>query len=822
MEFFNQTYVALRGPTGVVQTPADTISKLSDRLSPATLLADRRAAVLSLKGLSRDCKEDVGSFALPGLIDVLTNDAEVDADIGKAVLETLNILCDTEDTGNSAKALGFKHTDIVLANERATHVLLSLLKENNFYNRYTALQFLSTLLHNRRQLVQSYFLTAPAGPGGIIGVLDDKREIIRNEVISVLQSLVSQSAEIQKVLIFEGAFEKFFNIITQENGIDGGVVAQGALTCIDSLLRFNSSNQSYFKETPLFPLLTQLLQYPMALKLSETAPQDFALQFWDDQKLANASLVVGILGIFVGSKSSGAEVINISRCFLEIALASNAPTPLKVQVLHSLPPAIHSALSGIAITPYMPVPETNGEEWDRLEPASILDVLVELALHGEYNGQDGAKRTKDGLELRVSAAVVFENFVRNEDTRLAIIQAMAPSEGHQASKSITPLLHALTLPLASSATLDPANVTSTQMATFLFAHLLRSSPRTKDLARLIMPQPAPPTQSSFFVPADGGSAPPDDDLDSDPPQSLLQTLSEHLSLALLARSRPDTSDQELREWDRVLVAYTSLLSQWLWEDPKSVRDFLDAGGLSVLVEGIHQASEVDSFIPGLCVFLLGICYEFNREPGEITRNTIHPILGRLGIDSLIGQLTRFREDPRFRSVGPDLVVISHSASTIPVPNETGRDDAEVWFDWAFVDFWKSNYYAVQRAFSTDPSQLSTSTSGPSAESAMLIASLRDAIRKQSEEMDILRNQLKAVAMSKDKEISDLQSELSDVKTQLKNANDKRKEVEKEQEDLLVLLDETTSKRTRDKAKLKEAGLEVSEDEDEDDEDEDDE
>jgi len=37
-------------------------------------------------------------------------------------------------------------------------------------------------------------------------------------------------------------------------------------------------------------------------------------------------------------------------------------------------------------------------------------------------------------------------------------------------------------------------------------------------------------------------------------------------------------------------------------------------------------------------------------------------------------------------------------------------------------------------------------------------------------------------------------------------------MEKEQEDLLVLLDEVTSKRRRDKARLKDAGHEVSEDE----------
>lgn len=40
-------------------------------------------------------------------------------------------------------------------------------------------------------------------------------------------------------------------------------------------------------------------------------------------------------------------------------------------------------------------------------------------------------------------------------------------------------------------------------------------------------------------------------------------------------------------------------------------------------------------------------------------------------------------------------------------------------------------------------------------------------------------------------------------------------MEKEQEDLLVLLDEMSSKRKKDKARLREAGLDVSEDEAED-------
>ena len=39
-----------------------------------------------------------------------------------------------------------------------------------------------------------------------------------------------------------------------------------------------------------------------------------------------------------------------------------------------------------------------------------------------------------------------------------------------------------------------------------------------------------------------------------------------------------------------------------------------------LVEPIAQPIEAsDGLIPSLCAFLLGTCYEFNREPGEITR-----------------------------------------------------------------------------------------------------------------------------------------------------------------------------------------------------------
>jgi intracellular protein transport protein USO1 len=89
----------------------------------------------------------------------------------------------------------------------------------------------------------------------------------------------------------------------------------------------------------------------------------------------------------------------------------------------------------------------------------------------------------------------------------------------------------------------------------------------------------------FFVPADGTAPPPPPpapEPEDEEPQSLLQILSEHLSLAFLSRARADSSDRETREWDRLIVAYACLLTEWLWEDPKSVRDFLEAGAITMV------------------------------------------------------------------------------------------------------------------------------------------------------------------------------------------------------------------------------------------------
>jgi hypothetical protein len=54
MNILAASYSALKGPRGQAQTGREVVERLAERLASATLLEDRRAAVLGLKGLARD------------------------------------------------------------------------------------------------------------------------------------------------------------------------------------------------------------------------------------------------------------------------------------------------------------------------------------------------------------------------------------------------------------------------------------------------------------------------------------------------------------------------------------------------------------------------------------------------------------------------------------------------------------------------------------------------------------------------------------------------------------------------------------------------
>lgn len=97
------------------------------------------------------------------------------------------------------------------------------------------------------------------------------------------------------------------------------------------------------------------------------------------------------------------------RLLTELGIASNAPTFLKSQALTLLSGYLQPPPLFRPIVPYNPVPDTNDEEWDRLEPCRGIDLLVLTTVDGEYGGIGKILPTdKESMNLRGIALSVFD------------------------------------------------------------------------------------------------------------------------------------------------------------------------------------------------------------------------------------------------------------------------------------------------------------------------------------------------------------------------------------------------------------------------------
>ena len=91
------------------QNAPTTIDNLSGRLQSATLLEDRRAAILGLRSFAKEYPASVASGALRNLIGCLNKDVE-DVDTTKVILETLLMLFNPDESSvgvDQQRILGF-------------------------------------------------------------------------------------------------------------------------------------------------------------------------------------------------------------------------------------------------------------------------------------------------------------------------------------------------------------------------------------------------------------------------------------------------------------------------------------------------------------------------------------------------------------------------------------------------------------------------------------------------------------------------------------------------------------------------------------------
>ncbi|KAG0342041.1 hypothetical protein BG004_005776 [Podila humilis] len=844
MNFLASGFNALKGQKGQHQTGSETIDRLCDRIEHATLLEDRRASVVALKACSRDHKRDIGARGVKVLSKVLKQDY-MDVDICKAVLEILTILCQADPNHDDSQEFALDMSKAILEDAENVATLLDILEEYDFYVRFNVVSLLALLVLNDTPRLQECILTSPVGMSRLMALLDDRREIIRNEGLLLLISLTESNADLQKIVAFENAFERLLAIIDEEGALAGGIIVQDCLQLVQNLLRHNVSNQNYFRETSCIQRIPDLFNSDT---VDENGRHDPSLKDeWSDQKGNNMIMVLELIRVLVVPDHSNtpANQKSMYQCgilplLVDLSLSSNAPQRVKASSLYALAELIRlcklnqEGFSKSVIIPAYPPPPpslpTAAEEMRNAGFSPPTRTSAQLSRTSFQSGRGSAmghrhqqqQQPRDRCpaivevvaiavgtypgctySVRAAATCLFQCFVlNNPDTQLVLATTLnAPPDDNPNTLASEKPQSPGTLLLGAlqgwqdddseESTVDPYN---SWFATVLFSHILQNNARAKAIALAI----------TFG-----------DEENGEDPVSLIHAITAALMVAV--KGHADV---------RVPLGYLALLCTWCHESPKSIKDFLSEGAhLQFLIELISPGSKEDLMMQGLAAFLLGICYEFNWEADAlITRATIQPIiLSRIGLDHFAACIARVRESKPFKSAVPYMVVLPSEEGSGRLPG--------LYFDYAFVEFMQRNFERTQKSISVSPENTQAAAGYhhqpqllANAETESLIKSLRTKtsaqeteiaeLKRQLEESTHFRNAQTAAATSLEQaqfsEIEQLKNQLAESQHQLaqkvreqefilqeltslrrevEEGRARHEELEKEHEDLLVCLAE---------------------------------
>lgn len=285
------------------QSVGETISVLSERLGSSTLLEDRRAAILGLRSFAKQYPASVASGALRSLIGSLAKDGE-DVDTVKVVLETLLMLFSpNQDSPEASDEIALWLADEFTQRQENITLLLDFLETPDFYARLYSLQLLTAILSARTERTEECVFTAPLGIPRLVAILDDTREAVRNEAITLLTYLTPTNPDIQKLVAFESAFERILKVVAADGGLALGTrVVEDCLILLANLLRLNPSNQTLFRETGCIPQLTKLLR--TAYEDGNDGEREIA-SWAEEQRNRNVYALLAVVRLFLVAGSVG-------------------------------------------------------------------------------------------------------------------------------------------------------------------------------------------------------------------------------------------------------------------------------------------------------------------------------------------------------------------------------------------------------------------------------------------------------------------------------------------------------------------------------------
>jgi len=278
----------------------------------------------------------VASEALRGLIGSLSKDAQ-DVDTVKVTLETLLMLFNpNEDSPEASEEIALWLADEFTQRQENINLLLDFLDKTDFYSRLYSLQLLSAILSSRTERTEECIFTAPLGISRLVAILDDRREAIRNEGLSLLTYLTPSSTELQKRVAFEDAFERIFNIIKAEGSLmHGDRIVEDCLILLANLLRLNVSNQSFFREAGCVPKVARLLNDALREQGVEAEVAEWA----KTQTNRNIYALLAVLRLFLVTGGIGTQANQASfwqhgvlNQVLQLAFNRSTETQIKAEV----------------------------------------------------------------------------------------------------------------------------------------------------------------------------------------------------------------------------------------------------------------------------------------------------------------------------------------------------------------------------------------------------------------------------------------------------------------------------------------------------------
>lgn len=651
------------------------VERLLDRISNGVLPDDRRNAMAELQSVvaeSRGAQLAFGAMGFPVLMGVLKEERD-DVEMIRGALETLVSALTPIDHAKGPQnevQPALMNTDLLSREAENISLLLSLLSEEDFYVRYYTLQILTALLTNSQNRLQEAILTIPRGITRLMDMLMD-REVIRNEALLLLTHLTREAEEIQKILVFEGAFEKIFSIIKEEGGSEGGVVVQDCLELLNNLLRNNASNQVLLRETLGFDAIISIL------KLRGSAYS------FTQQKTINLLSALETINLLLmgGSESDPGKDMNkltnrtvlvqnkVFDYLLLLGVESQwAPIPVRCAALRCIGDLIVGHPKNLDTL----ASKVLGEQ-PQVEPAlnSILRIILRTSSMQEF----------------IEADHVFKSFCeRNSDGQTMLASTLIPQPYSMTHAPIeedvrmsfgSMLLHGLTLGESDG------DLETCCRAASVLSHILRDNIQCKErVLRIELESPTPSLGA---------------------PEPLMHRMVKYLALASNIKNKDGKTSTKENSYVQPIIL--KLLVTWLADCPNAIQCFLASRPhLTYLLELVSNPSAT-MCIRGLGAVLLGECVIYNKsgESGKDAFTVVDAISQKIGLTSYFLKFDEMMKSFLFSSVKPTKLhkplTRSAAASMAEIDDVDEQDSSDhknedhpilsSLFDSHFVNFVKS-------------------------------------------------------------------------------------------------------------------------------------